>query len=126
MGVKKALVFDDNHICRAVLSDILADKNIEVTAFSDPTVFLAQHAKNYCQYDKPCVDVILTDNQMPGMTGLEFLEKLQQMNCKIPQDRKAVISGNWTSDQIQRAEHLNCVMFYKPVPIEIIHSWLED
>jgi CheY-like chemotaxis protein len=47
-----------------------------------------------CPVDAPCTDFLLTDLMMPGMTGIEFLKKVKRMQCKIPEERKAIISGN--------------------------------
>ena len=126
MRPKSALVFDDNLICRTFFSDILDEQNFAVTSFADPTLFLTDHDYEYCPADHPCVDLIITDNQMPGMTGLEFLEQLKQKGCKVPDQRKAIISGNWSSEQVTRAEKIGCKVFHKPTPMDELHAWLEE
>ncbi|MBN1957112.1 MAG: response regulator, partial [Desulfuromonadales bacterium] len=78
--------------------------------------FREQDWKNY-------FDMILTDNQMPGMTGLEFLDWIKQNNCPLPHHRKAIISGLWRDKELKTAQSLGCHIFHKPAPIETIHSW---
>ena len=84
MSSKSALVFEDNLVCRSLLEDILAEKQYKVTSFVSPALFLPQCAETRCRMGCPCVDVIMTDNEMPGLTGLEFLALLKKYGCIIP------------------------------------------
>ena len=131
MCKKIAAIFDDNEDYRALLEAILEQGGFKVTSFADPCFFMNQakgtfcHIDKRCQSDTPCFDVLLTDNQMPGMTGVEFLERLKKKNCKINDNRKAIFSGNWSSGYLNRAGSLGCKIFYKPTPIEDIQAWLD-
>jgi len=120
----KALLLEDNPGWREIITEILTISHIEVEAHNDPTCFLKKTDK--CPVDDACVDFILTDNQMPHMTGLDFLEKLEQMECKIPASHKAIISGNFSFECQQRIEKLGIQSFDKPCSISKIHSWLEE
>ena len=127
MRQKTALLFDDDEMCRNMLSDILAEKQFKVQAFTDPTSFLTHQEKTCCHQDThPCFDVLLTDMHMPGMTELEFLERLKGFGCKIPDHNRAIISGNWSVADLKRAEQFNCKTFHKPTPMDEIFSWLDE
>ena len=127
MKPKKALIFDDNEMLRTLLTEILTHEQFEVTAFSDPISFISQQEKTCCHREtEPCFDVIITDNAMPGMTGLEFLERLKSFGCKLADQRKAIISGNWSADDLIRAKKINSKVFHKPVPIDVLIQWLAD
>jgi len=120
-----ALVLEDDTDCRALLSDILTDMQLQVKAFSDPVAYLATRTEGDCTGNCPCVGFILTDNDMPGMSGLEFLEKLKADGCALPNERKAIISGHWTQEGMERAEQLGCRIFYKPFQIADICAWVQ-
>ena len=77
-----------------------------------------------CPMETPCYNVLLTDNQMPGMTGLEFLEQQRRCGCKIPDHRKAIISGTWTKENLDKAAQLGCQVFHKPYQYDQISHWL--
>ncbi len=128
MSTKSALLFDDDPGCRNLYTLVLEAKGYKVTTFSDPLLFLQQieTAVCPCSANAPCVDVILTDNNMPGMTGLEFLAQLGKMSCKVSNQRKAVISGHWPEEQVAQAEQLNCKVFQKPTPLKDINAWLDE
>ena len=126
MKPKKALVFDDNEMLLTLLTEILTDQQFEVTAFPDPISFITQQEKTCHQKSEPCLDVLLTDNMMPGMTGLEFLERLKGFGCKLADQRKAIISRNLPADGLSRAQKIGSKVFHKPLQINEIIQWLAN
>lgn len=120
----KALLLEDDALCRTVMAEILRDHDFEVMAFSDPTGYDACRLVPECQKALPCVDVIVTDNEMPHMTGLEFLEKTKRMKCKVPDTHKALISGSLSTKDLEKAGRLGCRFFHKPSELSEFSSWL--
>ncbi len=131
MRIKIAAAFDDNEDYRALLEMILEQEGFEVTSFADPCLFMNRdegslcHIDKRCDRDTPCFDALLTDNQMPGMPGVEFLERLKKKGCKLNDHRKAIFSGNWSSEDLNHAGCLGCKIFHKPTPIEDVIAWLD-
>ena len=125
MPPKVALLFEDNRLCRDLMTEILMEKDFTVTAFADPTSYVAD--KNRCDTcgDNACADALITDNQMPGMSGLELIQWITDRGCKLPNHRRAVISGSWTSEEFDQAQQLGCKIFQKPVSVDEIHQWLD-
>lgn len=70
----RILVVDDNARARQSMADVLAaaGHDVEVSASALEALRLL---------DKISFDVILTDLQMPGMSGLEFIRALEQRGC---------------------------------------------
>jgi len=127
MKHKTALIFDDNLECRSLMKDLVEMEGYEVMTFSDPTIFLNQREESCCHMEaEPCVDLILTDNQMPGMTGLEFLEMIKSNGCKLPDFKKGIVSGTWSEKELARAKELGCKVFSKPTPMEDLTRWLSS
>ncbi len=125
MASKVALLFEDNPLCRDLMTEILREKDFKVTAFADPTHYLADKIDCHCCADTACADALITDNQMPGMTGLELLQRFDKNGCKLPNHRKAIISGSWSNEEYHQARQLGCKIFHKPASIEEIHQWLD-
>lgn len=123
MGSKKALVIDDNSLNRMILTRILEQVDYDVSSYTDPTEVIEQWNEFREQNWKHSFDLILTDNQMPGMTGLEFLSLMKQKECPLPDHRKAIISGTWSEKELIAVQNLGCQIFHKPAPVETIHSW---
>ncbi|MCW8859531.1 MAG: response regulator, partial [Deltaproteobacteria bacterium] len=105
------------------LIEALSDIEIEVTLHRDPTSFLKKTSK--CPLDAPCFNFILTDNQMPNMTGITFLQKLKEMDCKIPTRNIAVISGSLTDEDLESIEDLGSTSFKKPCSLDKIYTWID-
>lgn len=122
--MKKALLLDDDPTCRELFSEILDSFGIKVTAFSDPTCFLKNVAT--CPRDQACFDLIITDNDMPNMTGLGFLQKLHKMQCKIPATHKALISGKLSTEDCAAIDKLGSRAFCKPCSLDTIQQWLTE
>ena len=126
MSGLSAIVIDDNDLSRNLLAEIFKEKKIRVSTYSDPTDFLREHESDSCIGEKPCFDFILTDNKMPLMTGLAFLEHINRKGCLIPKAQTAIISGDWLGDDIKKAQELGCRIFSKPCPIEEIFAWVDN
>lgn len=126
MPPKTALLFEDNDFYREVMTEILHEKDFQVMAYADPREFLSTKAECCSAGNRPCADVIITDNQMPGMSGLEFLEHVRARGCKLPTTCKAIISGNWAERDRAQAEASGCKVFHKPTSLDEILTWLDE
>ncbi len=74
----KIFVIDDERIVRVTIADDLKDAGFNVREFSTAASALQHLVENDSN-----VDIIITDLKMPGMDGLEFLEKVKQINPEI-------------------------------------------
>ena len=70
-------VIDDDRSIRWVLDRALSQAGIPITAFNT-----ADQAMHHLHNDAPMA--IITDVRMPGMSGLEFLEKVQATHPSVP------------------------------------------
>ncbi|MFO7873475.1 MAG: sigma-54 dependent transcriptional regulator [Bacteroidales bacterium] len=84
----KILVIDDEKSIRSTLQDILAHENYEVTLAED-----GQEALEKADQQK--FDVVLCDVKMPGLDGLEVLDRFREID---PDATFVMISGHGTID----------------------------
>ncbi len=127
MTKQSAAVFDDDDLFCSLWVRILKKKEIKVSIYSNPSLYFCSHPSiETCPVETPCVDFLLTDNKMPEMTGLEFLRRIKQMGCKIPDHRKAIISGSLESGDQQKAKQLTSNVFDKSDAKEKISLWIEE
>ncbi len=121
----KAVVIDDMEFCRSYLVNMLEDMDCEVMEFGDAVAFIGHcNAETYCPVDKACADLLLTDNQMPRLTGLEMLEELVAKGCKLQKENRVIFSGRWSDKDLRKAESLGCKTFKKPY-LEGFQPWLD-
>ena len=113
--MKSCLVVDDSRVVRKVARRIAEDLGFECEEAED-----GQKAYEACEVKMP--DAILLDWNMPVMSGIEFLEKLRQMdNGAHPK----VVFCTTENDmaQIQRALQAGANEYImKPFDSEIIES----
>ncbi len=115
MSKMKCLVVDDSRVVRKVARRIAEDLGFECEEAED-----GQKAYEACEQTMP--DAILLDWNMPVMSGIEFLEKLRQMdNGQHPK----VVFCTTENDMshIQRAMQAGANEYImKPFDSEIIQS----
>lgn len=123
----RAIIIDDDESCREVLVQILRQKGYEAFSFPDPTVCpIYAEGKCTCPQEYACGDFLLTDNRMPRMSGLAFVEAQTLRGCKGSVSNKAVISGTWEREELAKAERFGCKIFRKPFRIDELLDWLEE
>lgn len=117
--VLRALVFDDDAMILSLLSMIFEGRGYEVFTFPHPA--LCQVCR--CGRGQACADIVISDVMMPCHTGLEFVENQIVKGCKAR--HIALMSGDWSEADLQKARELGCQVFHKPFQISEINQWLE-
>ena len=123
----RVILLEDEKAISDLLRKIIQGFGHEVLAFTDPTacVFCKNHGSE-CLQEYPCADVILSDNMMPNLKGIDYLKLLRTRNCKILDENQALMSAA-ISPELQEDIHiLGCQFFQKPFPISTLQSWLNE
>ena len=105
--MRRVLLVDDNHDTRRALRTVLESQGLqcaEVLNGSDALEWL----------ESACADLIVTDNKMPGLTGLEFIECLSQKH-DTQSPPIILLSGNLDDRDKTRANEAGAyAVFNKP------------
>jgi DNA-binding LytR/AlgR family response regulator len=110
---KKILIVDDEQQSRLYLAEILKEMHPEycilLASTPDEALFITK---------KECIDLILLDVEMPGMSGLEMLSKLR---TELPNLPVIFVSAYKRAEFIQKAIRLDALDYLdKPVdPFEL-------
>lgn len=123
----RAIVVDDDAMILDVFRHLFENMGYEVLTADTPMTcaFYREHADTCPQHDR-CTDILITDNNMPNMTGLELLEMQHHRGCKLTSKNKALMTGNEDSRISEHADVLGCQFFLKPVPISTIIAWVKE
>jgi DNA-binding NarL/FixJ family response regulator len=120
----KVFVFDDDELIRTTLSYFLKQEGFLVSEFAQPDHCSLYYDENcLCPVKNACANIIITDINMPGENGLQFVENQVRKGCKV--EHVAVMSGDWEDPFLKRAQQLGCQIFYKPFSIIEMKEWLD-
>ena len=121
----RAVILDDNSTIRKVLWSFFDRLGYEVFAFPDPvTCPLHVFRACPCPPSARCADVIVSDLHMLDGSGIDFLERLVQKGCQQP--HFALMSGDFSDEDLARASRLGCALFNKPLDMVQFTRWVKE
>jgi len=121
----RAFIFDDDKGIRQILWSLFDNRGYEVFTFPYPAACpLSEEEVCPCPRDQACSDVIMSDVDMPGKSGLDFLEEQINKGCRCK--HIAVMSGAFTDEHISKVELLGIKMFKKPFKLTDVINWLDQ
>ena len=104
-------VVDDEADLAYLFKDALSQiDGVMVFNFNDPLLALEHFQSNHKNYS-----VVITDYRMPGMTGIELLEKMKAIN---PAVTRLLISAFEVNDEL--FQDCNCVDKFLQKPISMV------
>jgi len=125
MRQRRAIVFDDDPIILDLFKQYFQFKGYEVFAFSEPFICTLPCVDAIsCPDNASCADLMVIDYMMPQMTGLQMLVEQKKRNCRLPMDRKALISGYLDSQDLRIIGTLGCAFFPKPLSLARFSDWV--
>lgn len=127
MRRRRAIIYDDETSVLKLLDAAMSRRGYEVMLFSEAVVCpIYQNNSTTCRNEYPCADVIITDFNMPNMTGIELLKKQMDRGCKLSNGNKALISGFLDDESRRAVDELGCTYLSKPFRLSELTNWLDD
>lgn len=121
----RAILLEDSKAILTLLKEFFSDRGYEIFAFSNPSICPLQLIPECrCAENQTCTDVIVSDLKMPNMTGLRFIRNQRQKHCKCKY--VAMISADWTEEDLALAQQLGCKTFTKPLFFDDLEEWLDS
>jgi CheY-like chemotaxis protein len=119
----RVLVFEDDDPIRRMLQMALERIGCEVHAYANPDLCPLVHEQPCpCRESQVCADAVISDVNMPVMSGLELVGSLQDHGCNVR--RYLLASGNWSEWQANRARQMGCEVIGKPFDLRFILKWV--
>ena len=121
----RIFVIDDEECITETFKWHLTDLGHEVICMSEP---MACHVYEggQCNHEHPCADILFVDKNMPNMTGLEFVEHMENKGCKGFINNKVLMSGAFDKSDIEKAKELGCRIVDKPLTLAQIDAWIDE
>lgn len=109
------LIVDDDDAIRGMLFDLLSDR------YECNTASMAEEALKYIEVEQ--YDAILTDISLPGLNGVELLQKIQENNSATP---VILISGKGREQDPQALMDMGAFAYVtKPFNLDEIEEVVE-
>jgi len=122
--IRRAVIFEDDEVVRSMLWLFFDRRKYEVFTFPYPDLCpLHISLRCPCPIGTICSDIIISDVNMPGRNGIDFVEELISKGCK--QRYFALMSGVFTDSDRARASSLGCAVFEKPIDLGMLTAWVE-
>lgn len=118
----RVFVFDDEPMIRRVFAAVARRRGYEVEVFSRAAPCDSPESACTCAAGERCADAMITDFNMPGMTGLDLALHFRKRGCQCP--HMAMVSGYLTSEVAAQARDLGLAVFSKPVSWKDLDAWL--
>ena len=121
----RAVIIDDEPSVRQSLEYLCARRGYEVLAFPDPGLCpLYVSPPCPCPRGIACADLLLVDQYMLEVDGLDFVAGLRAKGCAGLQI--AAISGAWPPAARARAVGLSCRLLRKPFELPELFAWFDS
>ena len=126
MKLRILVLDDDAEICD-LLKTALNARGHEVTTLSDPTKFpFLMNETCSCTQGCLCADILIVDNIMPKIEGIDFFKRLKALGCQtLLKGNVAIMSGYLTIHYMNELNELGINYFRKPFHMSEIYEWVE-
>lgn len=117
---------DEEGIC-GLYSLYLRSKGYEVFHYPSPmSCALMSQQKCTCPRDHVCADIIITEMEMEGMSGLDLMRHQYERECRVLPCNKAIISNKFITMQEYEAKALGCKLLRKPFRLLDVMEWVNE
>lgn len=123
MRRRRAILYDDDPAILNGLTQFFKELDYEVIAYREPVECAVYNESDSCEKQRPCADLMITDLEMPRMSGLEMLERQSRRGCRLNVRNKAVLSGSLDSATKAAVRNLGCAAFQKPCRLSTLAAW---
>jgi two-component system, LuxR family, response regulator FixJ len=121
----RVLVFDDDPAVCAILQFLLERYGCEVATYANPTLCpLIAPGATRCGAGESYADLIISDLEMPEMSGLELVSHLDRNGWKLPP--VLLISGMWSRREVAAARRMDCHVLNKPFTVGTLYAWVDE
>ena len=121
----RIMIIDDEPCIRDSLQWYLEDLGYQVVVGPEPFNCDVYQGRDCCR-KVSCTDVLLIDQHLPGMKGLDFVEALATRGCQGIRSNILLMSGDSTSIDLNKARELGITVVQKPMELDFLAKWLNE
>ncbi len=123
----RLIVFEGDPLMSRLIRDYLSMMNYELMFYREPVVCpLYEGTSQTCSSANPCSDIIITEQEFPGMTGIELLAGQAARGCRVSMKNKALMAEGVTGILEEEVRNLGCAVLPKPLRFPQLYVWLKE
>ncbi len=121
----RILIIDDEECIRDSLSLHLAGQGHEVLTYPVPGRCPAFN-DHRCDLQGACADIVLVDQNMPGMSGLDYLRHLTRHGCRILPRNRILMTGDAAPELEKEVRKMGCQIVQKPLRLDQLDELVDQ
>ena len=129
MRKRRVIIFQEEPVIKLLLESIFSRRGYEVLSFNEPVicpVYESRQEERFCLKEHPCSDIVITDQRLPSMTGIELLRRQSTHGCKLMPMNKAVLSAYLTESEQKDLCELGGHFISTPFHLADLTRWIEE
>jgi CheY-like chemotaxis protein len=97
-------------------------------SFNQPVIcpVYQNNEKSNCMNEHPCSDVVITDQRMPFMSGIQILRDQAKNGCRLTPMNKAIITSYLDESEQKALQELGAFYLAKPFRMMDLSPWLDE
>ena len=125
---RRIIVFEDDSDLAALLKHALLLKGHDVLVFPEPTTCSVYTGNGTeCKKTRPCADIIISNNMMPNMSGIDLFKLQRKCGCKALNENKVLVTDPIMNNDLKHAiNDLGCHFIKMPFKISEMVAWVGD
>lgn len=121
----RVMIIDDEECIRESLYLHLTELGHEVLTFEKPLNCPAFN-DHECNLKGPCADIILVDQNMPGISGLEYLRQSTMHGCLVLPPNRILMTGDASPEIELEVNRIGCKLIQKPLRLEKLEELIDE
>lgn len=127
MRKPRVIIYDDEIAILHMLKQFFTKRGYEVWPYNEPIICPHyERPTDRCENLYPCADVMISDFQMPKMSGIELFQHQAKIGCEIDAGMKAIMSGNSDEKLLTMCKELGCRFLQKPYTLPELSAWISE
>lgn len=121
----RVFIIDPNDTMRESIALHVESLGYEVIMASSAETCPHYHAdRQSCIQENVCGDAMIFGQELPTITGIDFIARRLKGGCKGAAANSAIICRPWSYEEEKRADELGCRFFETPILLADITAWL--
>ncbi len=124
MRKRRVILFNEDPFTRRELKSFFDARGYETMIFREPAICPVYGDGEQCPNVRSCSDLIILNNDAAAGKGVDLIRMQQELGCKLPADRKAVIARSFSEEERTMLASMGAVFLARPLDFSELEKWV--